>query len=431
MPRHHRNPVLPRVENKTQWYRMEATEGADTAEIFIYEAIGGWFGIEASEFVKDLSNITASNITLRVNSPGGDVYDGVAIMNALKRHKAKITVTVDGLAASAASFLIQAADEIQMGKGAELMIHDASTIMWGDAAFARETADFLDRISNTIASVYADRAGGTQEEWRDRMITETWYTAEEAVTAGLADSVVGTDTTAKAAEDLKNHTDFSIFAYAGRRAAPAPAPTNATPLRRDIQPHLNAALAVAQEWDHFKAEADSPAQLTTKEGPDMSDALTQGVAKRLGINLKEGEAVNDAMILAALDEALEEQEAPVVSATAAQAPGTVVMDADQHRALLNDAAAGRAARDQQVAERRESIVNIAVNSGRIPPARREAWLNQLQADPGAEETLNNLAPGLIPLEAKGFTGGVDEASDEDSIFNKFWATPSKTETEGV
>lgn len=420
-----RSPLpLPKDQQKTQWYRMEADQENDTAEIFVYDAIGGWFGVKASEFVKDLSEITASKIIVRVNSPGGDVYDGVAIMNALKRHPATITVTVDGLAASAASFLIQAADDIQMGKGSELMIHDASTFMWGDAAFARETADFLDRISNTIAAVYADRAGGTAQEWRDRMISETWYTAEEAVAAGLADSVIGSEATQKESEDLKNRMDLSVFAYAGRRAAPQPAPTNATPPRRDIQPHLTAALAVAQEWENTIAESESLAQPITMEGNEMSDALTQGLAKRLGINLKAGEAVDDSTLLSALDEALDEQEAPVAAAAVAQVPGTVVMDAAQHQQLVNDAAAGRAARDQQVTEHRVKVVENAIDTGRIPPARRESWLNQLAADPGAEQILNSLAPGLIPLEAKGFTGGVDEASDEDRTYNKLYPKES-------
>lgn len=426
MPRaHSHNPLKPRIENKTPWYRIQNAKNEDAAEIFIYDAIGGWWGVEASQFVKDLSNVTASKITLRVNSPGGDVYDALAIMNALKRHDAHVTVTVDGIAASAASFLIQAADDIQMGKGAELMIHDALTIAIGNASDFREAADLLDRVSNTIASVYADRAGGTTEDWRERMTAETWYSAEEAVNAGLADSVVGSESSEKEAEELKNHLDLSIFAYAGRRNAPDPEPTNATPPRRDIQAHLNDALAVAAQWNTEQGETVTPTQPTTMEGTDMSDKLTQGVCQRLGI--KDGESVTDEAILATLDEVLNEQVAEPGQPVAAA--GTVVLDEAQYSSLVNDAAAGRMARNQQLADERERIVNDAVTSGRIPPARRAHWTNLLEQDPEAAKTLNSLAAGLIPVEARGFTGGVDESTDEDRVFNKFWGENSSKEGE--
>lgn len=412
------------VENRKKWYRME-TNNSDVAEVFIYDSIGGWFGVEASEFVKELSQIDATQIVLRVNSPGGSVYDALAIMNALKRHKAKVTATVDGLAASAASFVVQAADEIIMGKGTELMIHDALVIAIGNAAELREEAEYLDRISNTIASIYADRAGGTTEEWRDRMLAETWYSAEEAVEAGLADSIAGGENDEKAAENLKNKLDFSAFAYAGRKAAPAPDHHEPPAERTDITPHLTAALAVVDERNKNLAAPESPAQ-PQKEGADvMSDKLIRGVAARLGLKQTNGVELSEETVLNALDEVLEEQgDAPRVASDStpqAAAPGTVVLDEGQHAQLVADAAAGRAAREQQLADRRETTVAAAVNDGRIPPARREHWLNLLKQDPGAEDTLKNLAPGLIPLDAKGFTGGVNEATDEDaSIYTKYW-----------
>lgn len=420
---------LPELKNKSPWYRIENIVDNDEAELFIYDEIGGWWGVESAQFVKDLSSITASKINVRVNSPGGDAYDGLAIMNALKRHSATVTVTVDGLAASAASYIIQAADEIHMGKGAEIMIHDALTYTFGNPTELREAADFLDRISNTIASIYADRAGGTQAEWRERMTAETWYTAEEAVAAGLADSVVGSDSTAAQSEELKNNLDLSIFAYAGRGKAPAPPtrPNNVTPPRRDIQDHLTEALTIAGQWRTDLAEADSPAQPTNKKGADMSDSLLQGVIQRLGIDPKAID-VSEEAVLAELDEALAERAEGEQGATASaqHAPGTVVLDAEQYSQLINDASAGRTARDQQIEEHRNSVVDSAIDTGRIPPSRREHWLNALKADPGMEESLNALAPGLVPLEAKGYTGGVDEAPDEDAIYSKIYSTPKES-----
>lgn len=415
------NLLKPKTENQGQWYRMETDTDGDVTEVFLYDGIGGWFGVEASYFVKELSQITSSNIVLRVNSPGGDVYDALAIMNALKRHKAKITATVDGIAASAASFILMAADEVIMGKGSEIMIHDALIMAMGNAADMRAEAEFLDRISNTIAAVYTDRAGDTTEEWRERMVAETWYSAEEAVAAGLADSVVGADNDEKAAQNLKRDIDFSIFAYAGRREAPAPTHQSTGNRRLDITPHLTAALAVASERAKSLAAPESPAQPEMKGADVMSEELIRGVAARLGIKPKEGVELSEETVLNALDEALNEQaddtNAPVVNAVA---PGTVVLDEQQHEQLVNDAAAGRAAREQQLSDQRDAAVMAAINDGRIPPARKDHWVNLIKVDPEAERTLNSLAPGLVPLAESGFTGGVDESTDEDRAYSNIF-----------
>src|SRR5690606_38136643 len=119
-----------------------------------------------------------------------DVFDGVAIYNALRDHPADVAVRVDGLAASAASFIAQAGDKVTMNRGSQLMIHDAWGLCIGPAADMRETAALLDRVSDTIAGLYAARAGGTVEDWREAMLAESWYSAEEAVEANLADEVV-------------------------------------------------------------------------------------------------------------------------------------------------------------------------------------------------------------------------------------------------
>ncbi len=171
------------------WYKMQSQTATAPAEILIYDEIG-WYGFTATNFVNDLKKIEGDEIVVRLNSPGGDVYDGVAILNALRGHKARITTVVDGLAASAASFIAMAGDEIVMSRNSELMIHDAWGMSVGNATELHKMADDLDRISNNIASIYAERAGGTPAEWRAVMQSETWYSAQEAVDAGLADRVV-------------------------------------------------------------------------------------------------------------------------------------------------------------------------------------------------------------------------------------------------
>ncbi|MCJ7510760.1 MAG: Clp protease ClpP [Dehalococcoidia bacterium] len=175
--------------NRT-WYEIrDAADGA--AEVLLYDEIGSW-GITAAEFVKDLRGIKANTINLRVNSPGGDVFDGVAIYNSLKSHKAAVNVVVEGLAASSASFITQAGDTVLMAAGSTMMIHEPHGLTMGDAGDMAKMAETLDKMGDTIASLYAGRAGGTEAEWRDRMRAETWYRAQEAVTANLADGLVQT-----------------------------------------------------------------------------------------------------------------------------------------------------------------------------------------------------------------------------------------------
>lgn len=191
--------------------------GGGGLELLIYDEIGYW-GVTARDVIAALAEVSAPEITVRLNSPGGDVFDGVAIYNALRGHPARVTAVVDSLAASAASFIAMAADEITMNRASQLMIHDASGLCMGNAADMEHMRGLLDRISDTIAGIYADRAGGTPDEWRALMRAETWFTGAEAVAAGLADGEA-----AEAPENVARF-DLTCFAYAGRDAAPAPTP---------------------------------------------------------------------------------------------------------------------------------------------------------------------------------------------------------------
>jgi ATP-dependent protease ClpP protease subunit len=165
---------------------------ADRAKVYIYDVVGGW-ELNAGDFVQQLHALDVSGIDLHINSPGGYVFDGVSIYSALKNHKAPVTTYVDGLAASAASFIAMAGDEIVIEKPARMMIHDAMGVGIGNAADMREYADLLDETSETIAGIYADRAGGKPADWRAAMLANgtfgTWYSAHAAVDAGLADRV--------------------------------------------------------------------------------------------------------------------------------------------------------------------------------------------------------------------------------------------------
>lgn len=177
----------------------------------LYDPIDSWgdvWGVSAAEFVSALDALPANTtqIRLHINSPGGEVFEAVTILNALRRHSAKVTAVVDGLAASAASMLAAGVDETVMAPNSTLMIHDAWGIVVGNAEDMRATAHVLDQLSNNVASIYAVKSGGTTEEWRQAMLAESWFTAEDAVTAGLADSIEAAPTV-----DAVNTFDLSIF----------------------------------------------------------------------------------------------------------------------------------------------------------------------------------------------------------------------------
>ncbi|MFI5524989.1 head maturation protease, ClpP-related [Streptomyces platensis] len=212
-------PVALR-QGRTDWYRI-TNLGQSAAEVVIYDEIGYW-GVTAENFMSELRGLDVSEITLRVNSPGGEIFDGIAIHNLLRSHRAQVTTYVDSLAASIASVIALAGDRVIMQPHSQMMIHDGSGLAIGNAQDMREMADLLDRQSDNIASVYAERAGGTPEEWRERMRTETWYTAAEAVAAGLADEVAETRPRPEEGDRPADTWDLSVFRFAGRNEAPAP-----------------------------------------------------------------------------------------------------------------------------------------------------------------------------------------------------------------
>lgn len=211
-------PVASLRQGRNDWYKIK-NSAPNSAEVYIYDEIGYW-GVTAQMLIDELQALQVSTIELHLNTPGGEVFDGIAIHNALKNHPATINVTVDALAASIGTIIAMAGDTITMAAGSQMMIHEASAFCAGNAVDMRTLADLLDKVSDNLADFYAARAGGTREEWRARMLAETWYLAGEAVEAGLADKVVGAPD--PAAQDALANWDLSIYRYNGRALAPAP-----------------------------------------------------------------------------------------------------------------------------------------------------------------------------------------------------------------
>ena len=250
------------------WYRITNAASTDEAEVMLYDEVGGWFGATADQFIADLRGVTAPNLRVRINSPGGSVFEGIAIANALRSHPANVTVQVDGIAASIASVIAMAGDRVEMAPNTMLMIHDASGLCMGNAADMEEMAELLDLISDNIADAYAARAGGTRDEWRARMRSETWYLPEDAVTAGLADEATSVPKQGEPAApdeedepDMARAFDLAAYGYTGpRREEP----------KAEAQPTLVLSVADLLDEDtvtRFRAAVAPPAEDTTPVEP--------------------------------------------------------------------------------------------------------------------------------------------------------------------
>jgi ATP-dependent protease ClpP protease subunit len=199
----------------------------DEAEIFIYDVIGEDFwtggGVTAAKFLKAVDEAKAQTIHLRINSPGGDVFEARAIVSAMQRSSARFVAHVDALAASAASVIAVAADEVLMAPGSMLMIHNAWTLQMGDKNAMLETASLLEKIDGTIADQYAAKTGMKREDIAALMDAETWLTPEEAVSQKFADGIEEKAVKAKNAWNLGAYAKAPEIAEESAEIAPEPA----------------------------------------------------------------------------------------------------------------------------------------------------------------------------------------------------------------
>lgn len=186
------------------WYTMQMAANK-TAEIYIYDAIGLW-GISAQQFARDLKDLgDISQIKLRLNSPGGSVFDGIAIYNLLKEHKASVETFIDGLAASMGSVIALAGDTVHIAENAFYMIHNPATVAVGEEKDMEKAKNLLAKVKATMINVYSSRSGMSEDDIAAAMDEETWYTGAEAVAAGFADDATeAVDLAASFESDLLN-----------------------------------------------------------------------------------------------------------------------------------------------------------------------------------------------------------------------------------
>lgn len=395
---HTRAPSAPdasEISTRHDWYRITRNEATGTeptsADVYIYEEIGErWWGggVSAKRLAEQLDELDVDTIRLHLNSPGGAAYEGITIMNSLRRHKARVEVTVDGLAASAASIIAMGGDHVTMNRGAQMMVHDPWGYTVGNSSEMRDYADYLDKLADSLADVYSARTGHGRAHWRQVMEAETWYNAEEAVDAGLADEWVdAVDADAQSSFDLSRFG----YHYTGRAHAPAP---RITPVLPDSSEPGNQPKGDVVAYDDLKG----------------------GLRERLGVADADAD---DEVLIAALDEALAET-AQSTDEVVPLDKNAMVVDRAAYEQLQADAAAGRAARDQQTRERRDMLVAAAVSDGRIAPSARDEWRKGL--DENEERTsalLALLSKNTVPVGELGYALEGDETDGlYESIFGK-------------
>lgn len=211
---------VPEIQKR---FESRLSEDKTATEIIIYGDIGESFWGEstsASDIDQALSQVTTNEIIVRVNSPGGDAFDGITIYNRLKDHPAKVKVIVDGWACSAASILSMAADELVMNTGAMFMIHEASTWIYGNKGDFAKEMELLKKLDSSLVDIYMTKAKVDRHEIETMVENETWFTAEEAIAIGFATAIAEAEPEEKPAdaEAFKN----SVLARFKAQEPPAP-----------------------------------------------------------------------------------------------------------------------------------------------------------------------------------------------------------------
>lgn len=402
-----------KVEHPREWYRVENKAKKNTARVDIYDAIDSWYGVSAKDFIGDLNALDVKTIELHINSPGGAAYDGIAIYNALMDHDATVNVTVDGMAASAASVIAMAGDSVVMNRASQLMIHDASGICWGNADDMEQVAEFLNRLSGDIAEVYAERAGGTVDDWREAMKNETWYSAEEAVEAGLATKVARAKKS-ESDEEAQNQFNLSMYNFAGREEAPAP-PLDIN--KRTAAANASIVTKSQKTRDSVAANGQGDSSMTQQSEPETPEEVEPEVTPEA-----EPETTPEG------DGNGEGQEATPTPAPAAQnsatqpaVPETVLVDKAQWQQVQAQLAQNSQELALIKAEKaeveRNAFLDAAQKKGKFRATDRASYEAFMKADAEAAKAhIEKLAENTVPVTEIGHAGGDAQNAVPDDAY---------------
>ena len=408
-------------------------------KLLLYGEIG--WEVRAAEFVPAIDAVTDSHIDLHISSPGGDVFEALTIMNALKEHPATKTVYIDGLAASAASFIaVGIGGEVIMRPGAEMMIHNAQGGAWGDMNDMHAIIERLESASATIADIYAAKTGTDAAQWRAAMDAETWFSADEALAAGLVDRVeaAGEGVDNRKLAGVSNHVRGGR--YRRRDDAPAPQPAlmnrGQEEERMSFIDKLKAALGadpntsqddllklVNVAVDGFNPEVavkDNQSEETVTAETSSDDEESQD---QVAVKYNQSEETVTAETVTDVEENQEQvavkdnQSEEIATAESTDAFGDVVtIDRGVYEDLLKRAATGDASVERDHQMEVAAMVDTAIKAGKVLAARRDALIAQgLEDTTALKNHLAKLAPGTIPVSEKGWVGSVGVDADEENV----------------
>lgn len=204
----------------------------NSTDVYLYDVIDPYWGVDAKSFTELLASLKGKPVNLRINSPGGDVFEARAMATAVRQH-GNVDTYIDSLAASAATYVALAGKTVHMATGAFFMIHQAWTFAYGNSADLRTTAGLLDKIDASIVADYQNKSGQTIEQIQQWMADETWFTAQEAKDNGFIDLIMDSQPASPAAQAahnrVANQADWNLSVYdkvpaALRETKPKPEP---------------------------------------------------------------------------------------------------------------------------------------------------------------------------------------------------------------
>lgn len=389
-------------------------------EIVMYGGVG--WEITAQDVLANLNDLDG-DVTVRVNSAGGDAFEGVAIMNALRSHPGQVTVIVEGLAASAASVIaVGGADRLVMRPGSELMIHDAWSFADGNAADLEKLAADLERTSQSMAEIYADKAGTAPDVMRQMMRDETWFSAQEAVDAGLADAVE--DGRVRAEPAVAASGRGPRFAFAGRSHAPTPKilkEDNNVTLMKQVAVRLGMAGDDLTEETVLAALDETLAEQANDETTetDAQDVEDEQVADTTN-EADEPEEVDEDADEADADTTDEEYEgAADGEETAAEDTGAsevVTLNKAVYEDLLERAGRVDEHDRAELAQRAAALIdNDGIKAGRLLGWQREAWVERAVENFDATRAeLLSYSPGTVNVTERGVAGSAEDAGKQSN-----------------
>jgi len=386
---------------------------ATTGTLRIYgpiDSYGGWWGVSSKEVAQALDLLgDAERIVVRVNSPGGESSEGRAIMNLLRAHNAEITTVVDGAAYSAASYIALAGSDRVMSSGATMMIHDTSTFLYVNAEGARKAAEILDTLSNSGSELYAEIAGGTVEEWRERQKAETWYSAATAVEAGLMSRVGVVPDASGPAETAGDE---------------GPEPVDDTDVSERARATYDVSLFDKAPEGLTKLPTAPADGSNKKEGAavvDLNDEQIKSLREQVGFP----ENADAGTIVTATLEALAERAEAPTEATAVPEghvviPAAKLADLEAGAKLANETAQSLAAKE------RDAFLDS--QRGKYLPTSREAWAAEYDRDPKATREHFAGAPVIIPTAELGHDNPVNESqTEDDKVYEAVWGSDETKE----